>query len=110
MEKNTKNQNNNNNNVDAENDENFEDQEQMLDDDYLIQLHRYLQEKKLERKQAEQEANKLDGRVKMLKGEEEKNLKKIEVTRRKTDKKMAQQAKNEEDFRQFAAKDDIVLL
>ena len=35
----------------------------------------------------------------MLKGEEEKNLRKIEVTRRKTDKKMAQQAKNEEDFR-----------
>ena len=77
MEKNTMNQ-NDNNNMNIENDENYEDQEQMLDDDYLIQLHRYLQEKKLERKQAEQEANKLDGRVKMLKGEEEKNLRKTE--------------------------------
>ena len=58
--------------------------EEILDDDYLLQLHRYLQEMKKQRKEAEQDANLLDGRLRCLRDEEKKTLKKIEVTRRKT--------------------------
>ena len=75
---------NNNNNEDY--DENEENNE-ILDDDYLIQLHRILQDMKNKRKEAERDANILDGRLKCLRGEEEKTLKKIEVTRRKTELK-----------------------
>ena len=65
-----------------ENGEGMEDEE-ILDDDYLIQLHKYLQEMKRQRKEAEQNANLLDGRLRCLRDEEKKTLKKIEVTRKK---------------------------
>ena len=70
--------------------ENGEEMEgdEILDDDYLLQLHKYLQEMKKQRKQAEQDANLLDGRLRCLRDEEKKTLKKIEVTRKKTEKKM----------------------
>ena len=75
----------NNNNIEEEgqmeNNENGEDE--VLDDDYLLQLHQYLQEMKKQRKQAEQDADLLNGRLRVLKDEEQKTLKKIEVTRRK---------------------------
>ena len=61
--------------------------EEILDDDYLLLLHRQLQEMKLRRKQAEQEATLLDNHVKCLKGEDQKYTKRIEVTRRETQKK-----------------------
>ena len=75
---------NNNNNMNQEGEEG----EEILDDDYLLQLHKYLQEMKKQRKQAEQDANLLDGRLRCLRDEEKKTLKKIEVTRRKTENKM----------------------
>ena len=64
--------------------------EEILDDDYLLQLHKYLQEMKNARKQAEQDANLLDGRLRCLRDEEKKTLRKIEVTRKKTENKMNQ--------------------
>ena len=73
--------------------------EEILDDDYLIQLHRYLQEMKKQRKIAEQDANLLDGRLRCLRDEEKKTLKKIEVTRRKTENKMNQLQKQEEEVK-----------
>ena len=39
------------------------EEEEILDDDYLLQLHQYLKEMKKQRKQAEKEANLLDGRL-----------------------------------------------
>ena len=69
----------NNNNLEEEgqmeNEENGEDE--VLDDDYLLQLHQYLQEMKKQRKQAEQDADLLNGRLRVLKDEEQKTLKKI---------------------------------
>ena len=74
-----------------------EEGDEILDDDYLLQLHKYLQEMKKQRKQAEQDANLLDGRLRCLRDEEQKTLKKIEVTRKKTENKMnALQAQEEE--------------
>ena len=52
------------------------DGEEILDDDYLLQLHKYLQEMKKQRKEAEQNANLLDGRLRCLRDEEKKTLKK----------------------------------
>ena len=49
----------------------------VLDDDYIVQLHRYLQEKKMQRIQAEKDANLLDCRLRCLKEQEENTLKKI---------------------------------
>ena len=62
-----------------------EEQEEILDDDYLIQLHKYLQDVKYKRKLAEKDTNLIDGRERMLREENKKNLKKIEVTRKKTE-------------------------
>ena len=56
------------------------EREEILDDDYLLQLYKYLQEMKNTRKKAEQVANLLDGRLRCLRDEEKKNLKKIKVT------------------------------
>ena len=81
-----------------ENGEEMEDEE-ILDDDYLLQLHKYLQEMKRQRKEAEQNANLLDGRLRCLRDEEKKTLKKIEVTRKKTENKMNQLQKQEEELR-----------
>ena len=98
-------ENNNINNKDAEktpNEENMEGEEgedEILDDDYLLQLHQYLQEMKKQRKQAEQDADLLNGRLRVLKDEETKTLKKIEVTRRKTENKMNQLQAQEEELK-----------
>ena len=70
------------------NEENNEEENDILDDDYLLQLHQYLQEMKKQRKQAELDANLLTGRLRVLRDEEQKTLKKIEVTRKKTENKM----------------------
>jgi translation initiation factor RLI1 len=56
----------------------------ILNDDYLVQLHKYLQQMKEERIKAEKDTQFLDNRVNCLKNENEKTLKKIEVNRRKT--------------------------
>ena len=50
--------------------------DEILDDDYLLQLHKYLQEMKKQRKEAEHDANLLDGRLRCLRDEEKKNFKK----------------------------------
>jgi len=76
--------------------EGVEGEDEILDDDYLLQLHQYLQEMKKQRKQAEQDADLLNGRLRVLKDEEQKTLKKIEVTRRKTENKMNQLQAQEE--------------
>ncbi len=73
--------------------------EEILDDDYLLQLHKYLQEMKKQRKEAEQNANLLDGRLRCLRDEEIKTLKKLEVTRKKTENKMNQLQQQEEELR-----------
>ena len=56
--------------------ENVDENNEVLDDDYLLQLHQYLQEMKRQRKQAEQDANLLGGRLRVLRDEEKKTLKK----------------------------------
>ena len=71
----------------------------MLDDDYLISLHRRLQLIKKERIRAEQDTQLLDGRVKCLKNEQEKTLKKIAVTRKKTEDKELARARVEDKIR-----------
>jgi hypothetical protein len=63
-----------------------EEQEEILDDDYLIQLHKHLQVVKNKRKLAEKDTNLINGRVRMLREENKKNLKKIEVTKKKQNK------------------------
>ena len=78
--------------------EEIEDEE-ILDDDYLLQLHQYLQQMKKQRKEAEQNTNLLNGRLRCLRDEEKKTLKKIEVTRKKTESKMNQLQQQQEDLR-----------
>ena len=73
--------------------------EGILDDDYLLQLHQYLQQMKKQRKEAEQNTNLLNGRLRCLRDEEKKTLKKIEVTRKKTESKMNQLQQQQEDLR-----------
>ena len=90
---------NNQDNAQAEDNHNGEEGDEVLDDDYLLQLHQYLQEMKKQRKQAEQDANMLDGRLRCLRDEEKKTLKKIEVTRKKTENKMNQLQAQEEELR-----------
>ena len=90
---------NNQENNQIEKDQNNEEGDEVLDDDYLLQLHQYLQEMKKQRKQAEQDANLLDGRFRCLRDEEKKTLKKIEVTRKKTENKMNQLQAQEEELR-----------
>jgi hypothetical protein len=64
--------------------ENFEEnQDELLDDDYLLQLHRDLLRMKEERRRAEKDAALMDNRVRCLKSEKEKTDKKIAVIRRK---------------------------
>ena len=71
----------------------------MLDDNYILQLHQYLQEMKKQRKEAEQNTNLLSGRLRCLRDEEKKALKKIEVTRKKTETKMNQLQQQQEDLK-----------
>jgi hypothetical protein len=79
--------------VEDENNQDFED------DIYLMQLHKRFMEMKKERKKAEQDANLLGNRLKLLKGEEEKTWKKIENTRKKTQEKVSNLQKMEEELR-----------
>lgn len=66
-----------------------EEQEEQLEDDvYLVELHKRLSAMKNERKKAEQDAQLLENRLKLLHGEETKTVKKIEVTKKKTQEKM----------------------
>ena len=95
MEENKNQNQNENENMNQEGEEG----EEILDDDYLLQLHKYLQEMKKQRKQAEQDANLLDGRLRCLRDEEQKTLKKIEVTRKKTEQKMSVLQAQEEELR-----------
>ena len=44
-------ENQNNNEIEKQEEENGEENDQVLDDDYLLQLHQYLQEMKRQRKQ-----------------------------------------------------------
>ena len=84
-----------------ENPEQVEGEEggEVFDDDYLLALHKYLQEKKKERKQAEQDVKLLDGRLNCLKSEQRKEEFQIEVTRKKTDKKKKALADQDEEMR-----------
>ena len=50
--------------------------DEMLDDNYILQLHQYLQEMKRQRKEAEQNTNLLNGRLRCLRDEVQKTLKK----------------------------------
>ena len=75
------------------------EENEMLDDNYILQLHQYLQEMKKQRKEAEQNTNLLNGRIRCLRDEEQKTLKKIEVTRKKTESKMNQLQQQQEDLR-----------
>ena len=49
--------------------------EEILDDDYLLQIHKFLQEMKKLRKEAEQDANLLDCHIRCLR-DQEKNFRK----------------------------------
>jgi len=92
---NIENNENNDNNV-----ENVNGDEEIEDDVYLMQLHKRFQEMKKDRKKAEKDAGLLHNRLKLLKGEEEKNWKKIENTRKKTQEKVVNLQKLEEELRQ----------
>lgn len=59
-----------------------------VDDEYLIMLHEKLKNAKEKRKKCEMDNELLEGRVKCLKNEEEKTLKKIEITQKKTREKV----------------------
>ena len=72
--------------------------DEIFDDDYLLQLHKYLQEMKKQRKEAVQNANLMDNHLRCLRDEEKKTLKKIEVTRKKTENKMNQLQQQEEEL------------
>ena len=71
---------------------------EVFDDDYLLALHKYLQEKKKQRKQAEQDVNLLDGRLRCLRDEQRKEDFKIAVTRKKTEKKKAAIEQSQEEM------------
>ena len=73
MESNPENQ--NHKEIENQDEENGEENDEVLDDDYLLQLHQYLQEMKRQRKQAEQDANLLGGRLRVLRDEEKKTMK-----------------------------------
>ena len=73
--------------------------DEYLDDDYLIQLHHELKKTKQQRKQAEQDTNLLDNRIKCLRNEEIKAIKRNEKMKRTTDKKINSIQQQEEALR-----------
>ena len=94
----------NKNNEGTTNDEDYvvdnnEGNDDFENDFYLMQLHKRFLEMKKDRKKAEQDANLLGNRLNLLKGEEEKTWKKIENTRKKTQEKVTNLQKLEEDLR-----------
>ena len=89
-------------NKEANNDGEYGEEENMdeyLDDDYLIQLHHELKKTKQQRKQAEQDTNLLDNRIKCLRNEEIKAIKRNEQMKRTTDKKINSIQQQEEAIR-----------
>jgi hypothetical protein len=74
-------------------------QEENVEDVYLAELHRKHAALKAERKKAEQDAFLLVNRMKLLKGEETKTIKKIEVTKKKTSEKMSNLIASEENLK-----------
>ena len=60
----------------------------LSDDDYILELHRKLAEKREIRKISEQGVKILNGRVRCLKDENKKTLAKIDLTRKKTKEKV----------------------
>lgn len=82
-------------------------EEQFEDDVYLVELHKRLSAMKNERKKAEQDAQLLENRLKLLHGEETKTVKKIEVTKKKTQEKMGFLKQAEENLKvKLALKED----
>ena len=73
--------------------------DEYLDDDYSVQLHNELKKTKLQRKQAEQDTNLLDNRIKCLRNEEEKANKRNEDLHKTTQKKIVSIQQQEEDLR-----------
>jgi hypothetical protein len=77
------------------------------EDIYLVELHKRLAAMKTERKKAQQDAQLLENRLKLLHGEETKTIKKIEVTKKKTQEKMTQLQQAEENLKfKLALKED----
>jgi hypothetical protein len=60
----------------------------LSNDDYLLELHKKLEEKRKIRRISEQGVKLLNGRVRCLKDENKKTLAKIDLTRRKTQEKV----------------------
>ena len=73
--------------------------DEYLDDDYSVQLHNELKKTKLQRKQAEQDTNLLDNRIKCLRNEEEKANKRNEDLHKTTQKKIVSIQQQKEDLR-----------
>ena len=73
--------------------------DEYLDDDYLVQLHNELKKAKIQRKQAEQDTNLLDNRIKCLRNEEVKANKRNEELHKTTQKKIVSIQQQEEDLR-----------
>jgi hypothetical protein len=76
-----------------------EDEDNYEDDIYLVELHKRLAAMKNERKKAQQDAQVLENRLKLLHGEETKTIKKIEVTKKKTQEKMTQLRQAEDNLK-----------
>ena len=76
--------------------------DEYLDDDYSVQLHNKLKKTKLQRKQAEQDTNLLDNRIKCLRNEEEKANKRNEDLHKTTQKKIVSIQQQEEYLRKKA--------
>ena len=87
----------------------------MSDDDYILELHRKLAEKREIRKISEQGVKLLNGRVRCLKDENKKTLAKIDLTRKKTKEKVLaleynrSRSKEKQDYLQ-KREDDLKLL
>ena len=83
-----KNQNNNNNNSNSNNNKKDLNMNDLSDDDYILELHKKLAQKREIRKISEQGVKILNGRVRVLKDENKKTLAKIDLTRKKTEEKV----------------------
>ena len=83
-----KNQNNNNNNSNNNNNKKDLNMNDLSDDDYILELHKKLAQKREIRKISEQGVKILNGRVRVLKDENKKTLAKIDLTRKKTEEKV----------------------
>ena len=79
----------NNNSMSAKN-QNSKDlnMNDLSDDDYILELHRKLAQKREIRKISEQGVKRLNGRVRCLKDENKKTLAKIDLTKKKTKEKV----------------------